>query len=188
MGASAAEPVASPPFTPRLQRQRSLASAISSRCCSNLCIGRNSLSGYDFDDLFPEYPAMKPVMGCASLQRRPQKLASVWQESSFRLLGSRRFKGSRRNIFCNGGGACPEVDEEDDASYCKPSPWKLFLRKLRSETKKMNCVRPSPPGFHYDALSYAMNFDDGGWQPPQQCYHTSMSDMESSSFKLSTVS
>lgn len=84
-------------------------------------------------------------------------------------------------MFCNGGGACPELDEADDEVYYKPSPWKLFLRKLRAETKKMNCARPSSAGFHYDAFSYAMNFDDGGWQPPQQYFR---SPSESSSFKL----
>ncbi|KAH7293232.1 hypothetical protein KP509_28G017100 [Ceratopteris richardii] len=60
-----------------------------------------------------------------------------------------------------------------DDVYTKPGRWRLFLRKLRAETRKMNCSKPEPAGFHYDALSYAMNFDEGPWQHQQNTFYRS---------------
>lgn len=159
--------VASPPSSPCLWRQRSLTSVISCHCCSKFCVGQSSSVDHDFDLFHPLPPHEVNIGGFFSLQRASKKQAiSIWQESTSRLLGNGRLKVSSRGIiFCN-GVASLEVDEADEV-HCKPSPWKLLMRKIRAETKKMNCARPSPPGFHYDALSYSMNFDDGGWQPPR---------------------
>ncbi|KAH7279924.1 hypothetical protein KP509_37G043800 [Ceratopteris richardii] len=60
----------------------------------------------------------------------------------------------------------------NDVAYTKPGRWRVFLRKIRAETKRMNCSRPSPQGFHYDALSYAMNFDDGICQHQHHLQHS----------------
>lgn len=181
MGASSTELVTADPSPPSLQRQGSLASFISARCCRGLAPCRNCLPSYYFDDLLLQFPFHKSAGGF--LQRRSQKRASSWEESSSWLLGSRRLLESRKGLaYRNGGVVCAESCEVDDDVYYKPSPWKLFLRKMRAETKKMNCVRPEPAGFHYDAFSYAMNFDDGGWHPPQQYFLSSSS--ESSSSKI----
>eukprot|EP00250_Pteridium_aquilinum_P035530 c9591_g1_i1 orf=92-640(+) len=163
MGAAAAEPVSPPLASPRLRRQRTIASAIASRCCSTVCC-------YDCDNFFTRLPAPSSSSSrdfvSPALQ---QKQHGGWHDS-WRLLGSRRSKTA-----VSGPGAHDETEAVlSDDLYTKPTRWRLFFRKLRAETRKMNCAKPSPPGFHYDALSYAMNFDDGTWQQqPQGLYRSS---------------
>ncbi|MCO5613335.1 hypothetical protein L7F22_067611 [Adiantum nelumboides] len=158
MGAAAAEPASPPQPSPRLRRQRSVASAIVSRCCSVLC-------SYDCDNFFTQLPPSTPssrdvpassIYFPSQQQRQPQAQSVHWHDN-WRLLGSRRARI-----------AVPEHEEAEavlsDGIYCKPARWRVFFRRLRAESRRMNFSRPPPPGFHYDVLSYAMNFDDGAWQ------------------------
>lgn len=181
MGA-AAEPASPPLASPRLRRQRSLASAIVSRCCSAICC-------YDCDTFFRQLPAStsssRDFSGSASNPPSQQKQSHVqtanWHDS-WRLLGSRRVK-----IAVPGHNEAEGV--LSDGIYAKPGRWRVFFRKLRAETRRMNCGKPSPSGFHYDALSYAMNFDDGTWQQQQNLYRSpSPAFMESLPSSVSSVS
>ncbi|MCO5594847.1 hypothetical protein L7F22_048881 [Adiantum nelumboides] len=159
MGAAAAEPASPPQPSPPLRRQRSVASAIVSRCCSVLCC-------YDCDNFFiqlpPSTPSSRdvpasPIYFPSQQQQRQQQAQSARWHDNWRLLGSRRARI-----------AVPEHEEAEavlsDGIYSKPARWRVFFRRLRAESRRMNFSRPPPPGFHYDALSYAMNFDDGAWQ------------------------
>lgn len=90
------------------------------------------------------------------------------------------------------GAAWSDEAVLSDDNYYKPPRWKQFVRKLRVETRKMNCCTKTPrPAFQYDALSYAMNFDEGCWQQQAEGLHAApwrsgpMMLMESSSLKVS---
>ncbi|MCO5586243.1 hypothetical protein L7F22_040182 [Adiantum nelumboides] len=66
------------------------------------------------------------------------------------------------------------VDKEDDQDlfpHKTPSRFKVLCRKLKAEARSIRRQNgPTMSGtsrFHYDALSYAMNFDDGTWAQAQ---------------------
>ncbi|KAI5075063.1 hypothetical protein GOP47_0011024, partial [Adiantum capillus-veneris] len=166
MGTAVLEPASPPQASPRLRRQRSLASALLNRCCSVLCC-------YDCDSFFTQLqpPSTRDIPDSASnsplQQRQPLPQSAHWHDN-WRLLGSRRARI-----------AVPAHDEAEavltDGIYMKRARWRTFFRRLRAETRRMNFSKPSPPGFHYDALSYAMNFDDGTWQQQHQSLYRSPS-------------
>ena len=41
--------------------------------------------------------------------------------------------------------------------------WRRLFRKMKAKVRKMVTTAPSQR-FNYDGVSYALNFDDGGWQ------------------------
>ncbi|GLJ35360.1 hypothetical protein SUGI_0711230 [Cryptomeria japonica] len=53
-----------------------------------------------------------------------------------------------------------DVGKQDLVMGCCKIGWRQLFWKLRAELKKMIASRPTQ-GFKYDALSYALNFDDG---------------------------
>eukprot|EP01018_Ginkgo_biloba_P039964 Gb_19813 [translate_table: standard] len=56
----------------------------------------------------------------------------------------------------------PETVADETASCCEVKvKWKSFLRRLKSKGKRIYNRNSKPGRFHYDPLSYALNFDEG---------------------------
>lgn len=66
-------------------------------------------------------------------------------------------------------GRDSNLDKQDLGMNCGKICWRQLFWKARSELRKMIASRPSQ-GFKYDALSYALNFDDGCWQDQEEHY------------------
>lgn len=165
-----------PPDPARLHRQRSF---FTPSCCC-FCTHHRFCD----PDFLP--PALKDCLlypPSVTKDDDPNHGNLTWWQDSWKLLGSRRKIETTHAHWTDDAVMA-------DEPYYRPPRWRLFLRKIRAQTRKMNCSKPAPPGFHYDSLSYAMNFDDGCWHQgdsqPQAARFSGPILMESVSFKGSS--
>ncbi|KAH7279926.1 hypothetical protein KP509_37G044000 [Ceratopteris richardii] len=147
------DPPSSPIGSPRLRRQHSLAS----RCCDTL---RSYHRHYYFTRL-PSSPPSQDLTRSLSLRHRQEQRHQKQIPAGHEVWKFPGIRSSRKSM------PAQDVVEgvvSENTICSKPGRWRHFLRKLKEETKRMNCSKPSPAGLRYDALSYAMNFDDGTYQ------------------------